>query len=372
MKNMQTLFSVITAAIILLTSLSCSKPKTTIIYRKKPASNNDNNNNYYPPSNYQRAPTTNNSDNAVGSNNSQPADNIDDNTSDTQPSEDDTTTQPADDTEEPETQDPPVTDGFVFVGASNVGNCKEKGTFATGELLKKVMTEHPDAIVWGVGDNQYNDGSQEEYDNCYNASGWGDYLGKTLAAVGDHDKDLNVWINNFSDENGSLLQDSTVTGETYFSYERGNWLIVGLDSQNKPSGQLAWLENLLQNSSAPCTLAMWHHPGKLTEAYELLYKYGADVILLGHAHYYQRFSVQDAGGNVDNEFGIRQFIVATGGASLSSVSGGEASQSVFGITKFVLGEDAYSWEFMPIEGTFKDQGSAKCHGAPPADDQNTN
>ena len=334
----------IMTSFILISSYGCLEPREKVVYRKKASNQQNQNNQNRSGGNNSNSSNSEPSNGSSNSNNSNGSGSNSSNNSNNSPS----TPQ----------------GGFVFVGASNVGMCKEKGTFATGELLRKVMAEHPDAVVWGVGDNQYNDGSQEEYDKCYNASGWGDYLGQTLAAVGDHDKDLDVWINNFSDNNGSLLQDSTVTGETYFSYERGSWLIIGLDSQNKPSGQLAWLENLLQNSDAPCTLAMWHHPGKLTDAYELLYKYGADVILLGHAHYYQRFSLQDANGNQDDAYGIRQFIVATGGASLSNVSGGEASQSVFGITKFVLGDDSYSWEFMPIEGSFSDQGSAKCHGPP--------
>jgi acid phosphatase type 7 len=44
----------------------------------------------------------------------------------------------------------------------------------------------------------------------------------------------------------------------------------------------------------------------------MLYKEGADVILSGHAHYYERFRPQRPDGTRDPTYGIREFIAGTG------------------------------------------------------------
>ena len=42
---------------------------------------------------------------------------------------------------------------------------------------------------------------------------------------------------------------------------------------------------------------------------------GADVVLSGHEHNYERFAPQNPGGEADPERGIREFVVGTGGKS---------------------------------------------------------
>ena len=52
---------------------------------------------------------------------------------------------------------------------------------------------------------------------------------------------------------------------------------------------------------------------------EALYAAGADVVLNGHYHNYQRFAPQEPDGNADPERGIREFVVDTGGRSLHPI-----------------------------------------------------
>ncbi|MDP2675361.1 MAG: hypothetical protein Q8Q00_10695 [Dehalococcoidia bacterium] len=46
-----------------------------------------------------------------------------------------------------------------------------------------------------------------------------------------------------------------------------------------------------------------------------LYDYGADVVLAGHTHLYERFAPLDSAGQPDPAYGIREFVVGTGGSS---------------------------------------------------------
>ena len=78
---------------------------------------------------------------------------------------------------------------------------------------------------------------------------------------------------------------------------------------------------------AACTLAYWHHPrftsGTHAPAYDTLmplwqalYDAGADIVLVGHDHDYERFAPQDPAGVLDPARGIREFVVGTGGRIL--------------------------------------------------------
>src|SRR5205085_8775068 len=83
------------------------------------------------------------------------------------------------------------------------------------------------------------------------------------------------------------------------------------------AAQLAWLDSDLAAHPATCTLAMWHHPRfssgvvhgndtLLTPFWQHLYDGGADVILVGHEHNYERFAPQTPDGVADPVRGIRE------------------------------------------------------------------
>jgi hypothetical protein len=142
------------------------------------------------------------------------------------------------------------------------------------------------------------------------------------------------------------------------------------------SDQLNWLHNDLAANPAQCTIAIWHRPiftsgpnGPFLPARELwrvLYDAGAEIVINGHEHLYERFAPQDTDGRLDLARGIREFIVGTGGAMLylfgPQKPNSEARQNVWGVLKLTLGAGEYRWDFIPIEGgTFRDSGAGVCH-----------
>ncbi|MDQ3210011.1 MAG: alkaline phosphatase, partial [Actinomycetota bacterium] len=92
-----------------------------------------------------------------------------------------------------------------------------------------------------------------------------------------------------------------------------------------------------------------------------LYAAGADVVLNGHEHNYQRFAKQDPSGNPAPN-GIRQFIVGSGGYGhyglLSTpdpdLEYGNADS--FGVLLLTLGPSSYSWRFLGVSGAVLDSG----------------
>lgn len=98
-----------------------------------------------------------------------------------------------------------------------------------------------------------------------------------------------------------------------------------------------------------------------------LYDAGADVILNGHAHVYERFAPQTPSGALDTANGIREFVVGTGGAALDAFStiapnSQARNNTTFGVLKLTLHPSSYDFEFRPIAGSsFTDKGSTACH-----------
>ena len=125
-------------------------------------------------------------------------------------------------------------------------------------------------------------------------------------------------------------------------------------------------------------MALWHTPlYSSTSAdvtlvvqpfWQILYNAGADLVVNGHAHNYERFAPQNPNGNMDLVHGIREFVVGTGGETLMSFDATPAANSevrngaTHGVIQFTLHATSYDWQFIPVAGqTFTDSGTQACH-----------
>lgn len=104
------------------------------------------------------------------------------------------------------------------------------------------------------------------------------------------------------------------------------------------------------------------------ELWSILYRAGADVVMNGHDHVYERFAPQNDKGKPDPA-GIRQFIVGTGGSGVYAFGRIAANSEVrdnssYGVLKLTLSPGRYAWEFVPTPGSrFRDAGTATCSPA---------
>ena len=166
------------------------------------------------------------------------------------------------------------------------------------------------------------------------------------------------------------------------SLETGAWHVVSLNSfiaADRGSPQIEWLRKDLKDNRATCTLAYWHIPvfssgphgsdvrtsAHMLEAWRVLYEFGADVVINGHDHDYERFAPQDPKGKADPR-GVREFVVGTGGAGMYDFRQIRANSEVrssrsYGVLKLVLSATDYNWDFVSGAGEpFQDRGTSTC------------
>jgi hypothetical protein len=266
------------------------------------------------------------------------------------------------------------------VGAGDIADC---GTSAKDEETARLLDALPGATVFTLGDNAYNSGTAAEFANCYEPT-WGRHKTRTRPSPGNHDYGTPGAAGYF----GYFGPAAGEPGKGWYSYDAGAWHVVVLNTNCFPVGgcdpgdpQVAWLRADLAAHRSDCTLAYFHHPLFTSRRdsqdpasatfWRLLYQAGADLILTGHAHVYERFAPQNPTGALDLAYGIRQITAGTGGYSLYTFDSTPAANSQVrfndshGVLKLTLHPTSYEWQFLPIPGARSaDSGTSACHGAP--------
>jgi hypothetical protein len=267
----------------------------------------------------------------------------------------------------------PVT-GAVLVGAGDIADCASDGDEATAKLLDRL-----DGTVFTLGDNAYESGMRSEFRRCYDP-GWGRQLDRTKPVPGNHDY-ATAGAAGYFGYFGAAAGDPA-TG--WYAWDAGAWRVYVLNSNcaliggcDAGSAQARWLRSDLAANRRACVLAMWHHPrfssglhgndAMTADLWAELNDAGAEIILNGHDHDYERFAPQTPNAAPDPERGIVEIVVGTGGRSHYPFGTVRANSLVrdattYGVLRLVLSEGAWSFEFIPVTGgAFTDSGGGTCH-----------
>jgi hypothetical protein len=277
----------------------------------------------------------------------------------------------------------------VIIGAGDIAVCGTGGDEATGKLVDSVLAADSvariETSVFTLGDNAYPSGSSgvdHDFPRCFSPS-WGSkrIMNAIHTAPGNHDYDSGSGAPYFA----YFGARAGPPGKGYYSYDFGGWHLISLNSElyfgaGTPAdvaAQEEWLRRDLVDHHALCTIAYWHRPlfssgtyGASPEVrllWQILYDGGADLILNGHEHDYERFLPQTPDGVVDSVKGIPQIIAGTGGGVLRKMNAPFARNSVFqihgrfGVLKLTLGAGEYRHAFIDATGRVWDPGAGKCH-----------
>ena len=251
-------------------------------------------------------------------------------------------------------------------------DCVYCGDVLTAALVEQI---NPTAVL-ALGDEQYPSGALRDFQTGYHHT-WGVFKDKTKPVPGDHEY-RTPGAAGYARYFGRAAKPK---GKTYYSFDLGGWHLIALDSniaRGRGSAQERWLRADLRATSERCILAFWHTPrfasrsrrgGDLSVGafWADLYAAGADVVLNGHWHLYERLAPLDPNGRTDAQRGIRQFVVGTAGGPFHRPPGRRLATSerlftgTYGVLKLTLHVASYTWQFVAVDGSIKDSGGRACH-----------
>lgn len=266
----------------------------------------------------------------------------------------------------------PVVDvdaGTVRIAAA--GDISENELSHQRDTANLVEAGNYDAVLL-LGDDQYPSGALADYQKYFDPT-WGRFGKKLKPAPGNHEYRTPAGAG-YYDYFGAR---AGTRGEGWYSFDLGAWHFIALNTNDKcktvPCGpdslQLKWLREDLIAHRNRCTIAWWHHPrfssgmahGNFDGAqaiWQTLQQFGADVVLNGHEHLYERF--MPIGG-------VREFIVGTGGAEsypfrqIAAPFSELRKTGAFGVLELTLRPGGYDWKFRSVPGNdFTDEGSDTC------------
>jgi calcineurin-like phosphoesterase family protein len=189
----------------------------------------------------------------------------------------------------------PLKDGsvrFVVIGDTGSGSNKQQQVADTMLRYRQVF---PFEFVLMLGDNIYGGESPKDYDkkfeNIYRELL--DAKIKFYATLGNHD-----------DSNQRYYDHFNMNGNEYYRFKKGDASFYSLNSNYMDKGQVKWLEDELSKDTSKWKIAFFHHPpyssgkkhGSDTELKEIVepifVKYGVNLVLAGHEHFYERIKPQ--------------------------------------------------------------------------------
>lgn len=277
--------------------------------------------------------------------------------------------------------------GDIAKPAADFGS--DKSAYTGQRLTAAAITAFAPDKIFVLGDNAYDHGSLTEYNSSFknnNGTGgaaWGDFsLKKVLPIPGNHE------YGEVSD--GTFPSGATgyrayfpgtkapATGRLSYITTVGDWTWIMVDSEqcvidihvcNSGGALYDWLDGALASRSLPdCVGVAWHHPlfasgdaatAPMHDLYALVDdQAGADLILNGHEHLYERFARQDADGT-NSASAPREFIVGTGGAGLNPAPSSWDTDSPehridHGILKLRLRAHDYDFQFQSVDTGYTD------------------
>jgi len=265
---------------------------------------------------------------------------------------------------------PPVvgSGSAVLVGAGDIGWCGSSGVAATARLIDRIPGH-----VFLAGDNAYLKATMDDYRRCLDPE-WGRFRSRWRPVPGNHEYETPGADGYFTYFGG----DAGPGRQGYYGFRAATWHVLMLNSMApaaRGSAQYEWAREELRHNRTRCTMAVWHHPfassgpngptAYMRDLWQLLNESGAELVVSGHDHLYERFAPQDQDYQ-HNARGVRQFIAGTGGAPIyrpaRHAPNTEAIVQAHGVLKLTLHPTVYEWEFLEASsGNRIDVGSTVCH-----------
>jgi len=232
---------------------------------------------------------------------------------------------------------------FLVMGDTGRG---DSGQYETARMMATVHGMFPFTFVVMVGDNMYGADTPGDYVKKFETpyKPLMDKGVKFYAALGNHDNPNQRFYKQFN-MNGERFYTFRGSAGGLAKLTEGGVRFFAIDSNYLDKDQLAWLEKELAASGSDWKIMYFHHPiyssggahgsdTALRDQLEPLFlKYGVDVVLAGHEHFYERLKPQK---------GIHYFISGGAGKVRKGDVGGEFTEKAY--------DTGYHFMIFEIEG----------------------
>ncbi len=210
---------------------------------------------------------------------------------------------------------------FAVIGDSGTG---DNNQYRVAKVFTDLYQRFPYEFVLMLGDNMYGGEATRDFQRKFEIP-YKPVLDKGIkfyAALGNHDS-----------TNQRMYKLFNMNGERFYTFRpKPGIRFFALDSNYMDRTQLQWLEKELAASGSDWKIMYFHHPiyssggshgsdTALREQIEPLFlKYGVDVVLAGHEHFYERLKPQK---------GIHYFISGGAGKLRKGDVGGQFTEKAF-------------------------------------------
>ncbi len=193
---------------------------------------------------------------------------------------------------------------FAVIGDTGSGT---KQQYELAETMTRYQAMFPFEFVLMMGDNLYGSEKAEDFEKKF-SNVYQTLLAnkvKFYASLGNHDLPIQMNYEAFN-----------MNGKEYYRFKKGNVAFYALNSNYMDKKQVQWLQDELARDTSEWKVAFMHHPpyssggkhgsdSQLREIVEPIFvKYGVNVVLTGHDHFYERIKPQK---------GIYYFVSGAGG-----------------------------------------------------------
>lgn len=251
-------------------------------------------------------------------------------------------------------------DDCVVAAAGDVAHEDDLRTGAarTAELISAARPQ----LVLALGDLAYEEGTPAEYADAYDPT-WGRFKAITAPTPGNHEYESD--------------------GKGYFDYfdvapnhaiDACGWHIVSVDQYDSMSRAAAFIEDEGAAAGDAPLLVFWHEPRfssgiahgtnpELQPLWAAAVAAGADIVLNGHDHHYERFEPMDANGQPAVD-GTVEFVSGNGGHDPRALGDREPGSAAAvagtpGVLFLTLRADGYDWSYRDVEGRTGDAGTRR-------------
>ncbi len=212
---------------------------------------------------------------------------------------------------------------FVAVGDTGTGGAAQRA-------IGKWISAQPFDLMLFMGDIAYNSGTAAQLQNNF-FSVYKHFLRYVPAypAIGNHERRTRRGRPYFE---AFVLPEP----ERYYSFDWGNVHFVAIDTTQRDSKQLVWLDEDLGRNKLPWVIVFGHHPMYtnsmrgpqlwIRRAFsKILTDHHVDMVVTGHEHQYERFRVS----------GVNYIVSGGGGGQLTTFYGQSLALKQFTLHHFL-------------------------------------